>query len=155
MISDENVKNFSSAKVFFLSCFLMLHTSCSHFKYICAFCHVQGRGKGKPISSKKSPSGKQRLGQSPNISVVSTHSADEEFFTPTGTIEISLNETNKSNNGICADNDTSRDDFERFEAPTDLSSNVLTALSERRVTLDSATFMGIIQDLEVAQSAVR
>ncbi len=111
--------------------------------------------KGKPASaSKKSPAGKHPFGQSPNVSGVSIRSAEEEFFTPTGTIEISLDDTSKSN-VMYGHNDTSRDDFERFEAPTDLSSNVLTALSERRVTIDSATFVGIIQDLEIAQNVIR
>ena len=85
--------------------------------------------------------------QSPNISNMSGTSARSgEFYTPTGTIEISASH-------ISEDISTMGDDA--ANTSVDLSKNVLTVLNQRRMTVDAATAFGIISDLEKAQSEFR
>ncbi len=100
----------------------------------------QVRGKS---SASKSPG--KRI-QTPNTSGLSYRSGEDEFYTPTGTIEISQ---------VMSEADASRDDFERLGTSTDLSIDVMKVLSERRMTVDNATVFGLIQDIEKAQMAAR
>ncbi len=104
-------------------------------------CKVSTKGGS---SAKKTPV--RRFGErSPNVSNISAQSGEQTFFTPTGTIEISQ-ELDKS---------TTSEHQQRLSCSADFSLDIMHAINTRRMTVDAATVLDIIGDLEKAQTALR
>ncbi len=75
---------------------------------------------------------------------MSYRSGEDEFYTPTGTIAPSIDNSLANDDSNCLES--------RFSLGTgDLSLDVMNVLSERRMTVDNATIMGIVDDIERAQ----
>lgn len=109
--------------------------------------------KEKGSASKKDNTPLRKFGlQSPNVSNmsgVSGRSGEQAFFTPTGTIEISIDGYQESPESSKLYIDPN------LNNSVDISSNVMRVFSDRRMTVDAVTALGIINDLEKAQLAMR
>jgi hypothetical protein len=116
-----------------------------------SFSTKKSASKGNGSASKRETTPARKFGlQSPNVSNISGMSARSgEFHTPTGTIDISSGDINK------ATEMTPVEDDQIINTSIDISTDIMNVFSQRRMTVDAATALGIISDLEKAQTAMR
>lgn len=129
MLSKENVPSFSTKK-------------------------SASASKAKDSASKRDLTPVRKFGlQSPNasnVSELSARSGEQSFYTPTGTVDISTElkqQASPDSSAIIMGG--------MLGTSFDISASVAKVFSDRRMTVDAATALGIINDLEKAQIALK